>query len=84
MNDVKQFLIDQGSSTEVMYYDDLFKKLNLLESALQLAEVPQIDFNGDPVWLLGLIFLPVMVGSKMLSIEFVVANVPSPYVAGRT
>ncbi|XP_058192074.1 uncharacterized protein LOC131309460 [Rhododendron vialii] len=48
VHDVKRILIDQGSSAEVMYYD-LFKKLDLPESALQPAEVPLIGFNGAPV-----------------------------------
>ncbi|XP_058216814.1 uncharacterized protein LOC131327687 [Rhododendron vialii] len=61
VHDVKRVLIDQGSSAEVMYYD-LFKKLDLPESALQPAEVPLIGFNGAPVWPLGRIFLPVVVG----------------------
>ncbi|XP_058217397.1 uncharacterized protein LOC131328472 [Rhododendron vialii] len=78
VHDVKRVLIDQGSSAEVMYYD-LLKKLDLLESALQHAEVPLIGFNGAPVWPLGQIFLPVTVGLKTLSIEFIVINVPSPY-----
>lgn len=33
VHDVKQVLVDQGSSAEVMYYD-LFKKLDLPDSAL--------------------------------------------------
>ncbi|XP_058192082.1 uncharacterized protein LOC131309471 [Rhododendron vialii] len=85
VHDVKRVLIDQGSSAEVMYYD-LFKKLDLPETALQPAEVPLIGFNGAPVWPLGRIFLPVVVGSKTLSVEFIVVNVPSPYnaILGRT
>ncbi|XP_058189370.1 uncharacterized protein LOC131306956 [Rhododendron vialii] len=78
VHDVKRVLIDQGSSAEVMYYD-LFKKLDLPKSALQPAEVSLIGFNGAPVWPLGRIFLPVIVGSKTLSVEFIVINVPSPY-----
>ncbi|XP_058189184.1 uncharacterized protein LOC131306775 [Rhododendron vialii] len=85
VHDVKHVLIDQGSLAEVMYYD-LFKKLDLLESALQPAKVPLIGFNGAPVWPLGQIFLPIVVGSKTLSVEFIVVNVPSPYnaILGRT
>lgn len=49
IHDVKRVLVDQGSSVEVMYYD-LFTKLDLPESALQLAELPLIGFNGAPVW----------------------------------
>ncbi|XP_058217407.1 uncharacterized protein LOC131328482 [Rhododendron vialii] len=41
VHDVKRVLIDQGSPAEVMCYD-LFKKLDLPESALQPAEVPLI------------------------------------------
>ncbi|XP_058180075.1 uncharacterized protein LOC131298613 [Rhododendron vialii] len=48
VHDVKRVLIDQGSSTEVMYYD-LFKKLDLPESALQPTDVPLIGFNSAPV-----------------------------------
>ncbi|XP_058189244.1 uncharacterized protein LOC131306832 [Rhododendron vialii] len=78
VHDVKRILIDQGSSAEVMYYD-LFKKLDLPESALQPAEVPLIGFNGTPVWPLGRIFLPVVASSKTLTVEFIVVNVPSLY-----
>ncbi|XP_058180120.1 uncharacterized protein LOC131298661 [Rhododendron vialii] len=85
VHDIKRVLVDQGSSVEVMYYD-LFKKLNLPETALQPVEVPLIGFNGAPVWPLGRIFLRVVVGSKTLSVEFIVVNVPSPYnaILGRT
>ncbi|XP_058185694.1 uncharacterized protein LOC131302919 [Rhododendron vialii] len=85
IHDVKRVLINQGSSAEVMYYD-LFKKLDLPESALQPAEVPLIGFNGAPVWPLGRIFLLVVIGSKTLSVEFIIVNVPSPYnaILGRT
>ncbi|XP_058181264.1 uncharacterized protein LOC131299701 [Rhododendron vialii] len=48
VHDVKRILVDQGSSAEVMYYD-LFKKLDLPESALQPTDVPLIGFNGAPV-----------------------------------
>lgn len=77
-HEVWRVLVDQGSFAEVMYYD-LFKKLDLPESALQLAEVPLIGFNGAPVWPLGRVFLPIVVGSVTLSMEFVVVNVPDPY-----
>ncbi|XP_058181303.1 uncharacterized protein LOC131299740 [Rhododendron vialii] len=85
VHDVKRVLIDQGSSAEVMYYD-LFKKLDLPKLALQPAEIPLIGFNGASVWPLGRIFLPVVVGSKTLSVKFIVVNVPSSYnaILGRT
>ncbi|XP_058185836.1 uncharacterized protein LOC131303063 [Rhododendron vialii] len=73
VHDVKRILIDQGSSAEVMYYD-LFKKLDIPGLALQPTDVPLIGFNGAPVWPLGRIFLPVVVGSKTLTVKFIVVN----------
>ncbi|XP_058216779.1 uncharacterized protein LOC131327651 [Rhododendron vialii] len=85
VHDVKQVLVDQGSSIEVMY-NDLFKKLDLPMSVLQPVEVPLICFNRAPIKSLGHIFLPIVVGSKMLSVKFVVVNISSPYnaILGRT
>lgn len=78
MHDVKRVLVDQGSLAEVMYYN-LFKKLDLPESALQPAEASLIGFNGAPVWSLGRVFLLVIVGTVTLSVEFFVINMLSPY-----
>ncbi|XP_058219511.1 uncharacterized protein LOC131330046 [Rhododendron vialii] len=82
---IRCVLVDQGSSTEVMYYS-LFKDLKLSDTDLRPSKVPLIGFNGAPVWPFGMITLLVHAGSVVLDMEFVVVNVPSPYnvIVGRT
>ncbi|XP_028082590.1 uncharacterized protein LOC114283911 [Camellia sinensis] len=75
--DVKRVLVDQGSATEILYYD-LFRKLGLSEQHLTPAIAPLVGFNSQPEWPLGRIVLPVVVGTKTLQIEFLVINTPSP------
>lgn len=75
---VKRVLVDQGSSTEVMYLS-LFKELQIPKSSLLPADVPLIDFSGTLVWPLGKIILPVVTGSVMANMEFIVVDAPSPY-----
>ncbi|XP_058202718.1 uncharacterized protein LOC131317163 [Rhododendron vialii] len=75
---VKRVLVDQGSSMEVMYLS-LFKELRIPESCLLPAEVPSIGFSGTPVWPIGRITLPVVTGSVVSNLEFVVVDAPSPY-----
>ncbi|XP_058198427.1 uncharacterized protein LOC131313949 [Rhododendron vialii] len=68
----------QGSSAEVIYLS-LFKELKIPESCLLPAEVPLIGFSGTPVWPLGRITLPVVLGSVDSNLEFVIVDAPSPY-----
>ncbi|XP_028056990.1 uncharacterized protein LOC114260982 [Camellia sinensis] len=76
--DIKRVLVDQGSAADILYYD-LFKKLGLSEQHLTLAAAPLVGFNSQPEWPLGRIVLPVMAGTKILQIKFLVINIPSPY-----
>ncbi|XP_028056932.1 uncharacterized protein LOC114260927 [Camellia sinensis] len=76
--DVKRVLVDQGSATDILYYD-FFRKLGLSEQHLTPAATPLDGFNSQPELLLGRIVLPVMVGTKTLQIEFLVINTPFPY-----
>ncbi|XP_058189439.1 uncharacterized protein LOC131307036 [Rhododendron vialii] len=82
---VRHELVDQGSSTEVMYYS-LFKDLKISDTDLRPSEVPLIGFNGASVWPLGMITLPVHCGSMIIDMEFMVVDVPSSYnaIVGRT
>lgn len=77
-HDVRHILVDQGNSAEVMFYS-LFKRLDLPETTLQLSDVPLVGFNGSLVWPLGRIFLHITMGSVMLTVEFIVVNILSPY-----
>ena len=60
---VQRVLVDQGSSDEVMYFN-MFQALNIPAEDLQPTEVPLVGFNGELVWPLGKITLPVIAGSR--------------------
>ncbi|XP_028065577.1 uncharacterized protein LOC114268587 [Camellia sinensis] len=59
---IERVLIDQGSTSEVMYYKT-FIKLGLNESNLSPAPYPLFSFNANPEYPLGKIILPVRAGS---------------------
>ncbi|XP_028069058.1 uncharacterized protein LOC114271654 [Camellia sinensis] len=63
--DVKRVLVDQGSATDILYYD-LFRKLGLSEQHLTPAIAPLVGFNSQLEWPLGIKVLPVVVGTKTL------------------
>lgn len=75
---VNRVLVDQGSSTEILYYS-AFKALNLSQDHLMPADSPLFGFNETPVWPMGWIILPMKAGSRNLQVEFVVVDAPSPY-----
>ncbi|XP_058181451.1 uncharacterized protein LOC131299895 [Rhododendron vialii] len=75
---VQRVLIDQGSSTDVMFYSTYWS-LGLSPAQLQTASTPLVSFTGASVWPLSLITLPVRAGSRVLEIEFMVVASPSPY-----
>ncbi|XP_028116466.1 uncharacterized protein LOC114314209 [Camellia sinensis] len=83
--DVKRVLIDQGSAADIMYYE-LFKKLGLNEQHLPPATSPLVGFNSQTEWSLGRITLSVIAKSKVVFVDFLVVNTPSPYnaILGRT
>ncbi|XP_028123467.1 uncharacterized protein LOC114320587 [Camellia sinensis] len=76
--DVRRVLVDQGSATDILYYD-LFRKLSLSEQHLTPAAASLVGFNSQPEWPLGRIVLPIVAGTKTLQLEFLVINTPSPY-----
>ncbi|XP_058211606.1 uncharacterized protein LOC131323781 [Rhododendron vialii] len=44
-----------------------------------MATTPLVSFTEAPIWPLGMILLPVRAGSRVIDVEFVVVNSPSPY-----
>lgn len=76
--DVKRLLINQGSFSEVMYYN-LFKILELKDSDLQLSLNPLVRFSSDPVWPLGKMTIPMTAEGITSRTEFLVVDIPSPY-----
>ncbi|KAH7847010.1 hypothetical protein Vadar_020735 [Vaccinium darrowii] len=83
--DVEKILVDQGASTEIMYYDT-FKRMELPVNSLQKCLIPLVGFSAQTVWPMGKVTLPVRAGSVVLKTDFLVVDIPSSYnvIIGRT
>ncbi|XP_065618456.1 uncharacterized protein LOC136062816 [Quercus suber] len=75
--DVKRVLVDQGSSTEIMY-PDLFKRLRLKPKELACYNSPLIGFDGKIVFSKGQIRLLVQARSEVVEVNFIVVDAYSP------
>lgn len=60
-------------------YHNLFKQLKLPESNIKSVESLVFSFSGEAVWPIALPTLPVRLGSKQKSVEFIVMDIDSPY-----
>ncbi|KAK3005789.1 hypothetical protein RJ639_016874 [Escallonia herrerae] len=80
--DVKRVLIDNGSSTEILFHD-AFKKMNIPTDRLRKMDTPLYGFSNHPVAAEGIIALPVAIGTPPAQanfmLDFVVVKVPSAY-----
>ena len=80
--DVKRILVDNGSSTNVLFYA-VFSRMDLSKYPLREVSTPLIGFTGDSVQVEGEITLPTTVGtSPRLSTAFLtytVVKIPSAY-----
>ncbi|KAK3042098.1 hypothetical protein RJ639_001800 [Escallonia herrerae] len=80
--DVKRVLIDNGSSTEILFYD-AFKNMNIPTDRLRKMDTPLYGFSNHPVAAEGIIALPVAIGTPPAQanfmLDFVVVKVPSAY-----
>ncbi|KAK2998958.1 hypothetical protein RJ639_023927 [Escallonia herrerae] len=87
--DVKRILVDNGSSTELLFYE-AFQRMNIPSDHLRKIDMPLYGFSNHPVVCEGVIALPVTVGAPpnqaKLMLDFVVVRVPSAYnaILGRT
>ena len=76
--DVKRVMVDQGSGTEIMY-PDLYKGLNLRPKDLIAYDSLLVSFDGKVVVPKGQIRLPLQASSKVVEVDFIVADAYSPY-----
>ncbi|KAK3001315.1 hypothetical protein RJ639_022280 [Escallonia herrerae] len=87
--DVKRILVNNGSSSEVLFYE-AFQKMNIPSDRLRKMDTPLYGFSNHPVAVEGIIVLPVAIGTPptqaKLMLDFVVVRVPSAYnaILGRT
>ena len=61
--DVKRILVDNGSSTNVLFYA-IFFRIDLSKYQLREVSTPLIGFTGDSVQVEGEITLPTTVGTS--------------------
>ena len=80
--DVKRYLIDNGCSTDIIFYD-YFLRMQLSINRLKLVNAPLIRFTDDSVKIKGEIKLLITVGwpprQSIVQLNFFVVRVPSAY-----
>ena len=59
---IRRFLVDNGSSTDIIYLS-AFQKLKVNSNRLRPLESPLVSFNGDRVYLKGIMILKVTTGT---------------------
>ena len=73
-------MIEQGNGAEIIY-PDLFKGLGLKLEDLDWNDSPLIGFDGSVTIPKGRIRLPVLIGDRMVSVDFIVVDAFLPYTA---
>ena len=78
----RRVLIDNGSSADILYYP-AFQQIRINKEILCQVNVPLIGFGGMKVLPVGMIFLPVVVGSYSRQINkevnFLIVDCSSSY-----
>ena len=74
---VKRVMVDQGSTTEIMY-PDLYKGLNLKAEDLTPYSSPLVSFEEKIIIPKDQIRLPVQIGSEVVEVDFIVVDAHSP------
>ena len=78
--DMKRVMVDQGSTTEIIY-PNLYKGLNLKFEDLTPYSSPLVSFEGKLIIPKGQIRLPMQTGSEVVKVDFIVVEAYSPYIA---
>ena len=75
---VKRILVDNGSSTNVMFMS-AFKEMNINESNIRHRSIVLVGFSGEQKFTIGDITLPAYTGRVSLNVTFAVLDCPSAY-----
>jgi hypothetical protein len=75
-------MVDNGSLVDILYLT-AYQQMKFDKGKLQPMEAPLVGFTGDKVCLVGIVTLPITVGtySKLVSkiVDFLVVNCPLAY-----
>ena len=81
-HNVHCILVDNGSSTDILYWS-AFNKLNLEQEKILPTNCPHMGFTGEQVQSLGSIKLPVTIGTlsrqSTIIVHFLLVDRPSTY-----
>ena len=79
---VKQCLIDNGCSIDVIFYD-CFSRMKLCTNLLKSVSIPLVEFTNDSIKVENEIELPVTIGQSSrqstMHLNFLVVRIPSTY-----
>ena len=78
----KRILVDNGSSTDIIYLS-AFQQLKVAPERLSPFKSPLVSFNGDKVYPKGIVTLTVTMGSYLRQLthqlDYLVVDCPSSY-----
>jgi hypothetical protein len=78
----RRLMVDNGSLVDILYLT-AYQQMKFDKGKLQPMEAPLVGFTGDKVCLVGIVTLPITVGtySKLVSkiVDFLVVNCPLAY-----
>ena len=81
-HDIKWVLVDNGSSTNILFYD-AFQRMKMLSHWLQAINAPLVGFTGNSIQIDRAIALPVTARTKpchtIVTLTFLMVWVPSTY-----
>uniref|UniRef100_A0A2N9FUW7 RNase H type-1 domain-containing protein n=1 Tax=Fagus sylvatica TaxID=28930 RepID=A0A2N9FUW7_FAGSY len=78
----RRVMVDNGSSIDILYLP-AYQQMRLDKDKLRPMDAPLVGFTGDKVCPVGIITLPIMVGTHLKTVsktvDFLVVNCPSAY-----
>uniref|UniRef100_A0A2N9I4E8 RNA-directed DNA polymerase n=1 Tax=Fagus sylvatica TaxID=28930 RepID=A0A2N9I4E8_FAGSY len=74
----RRVMVDNGSSADILYLP-AYQQMRLDKDKLRPMDAPLVGFTGDKVCLVGIVTLPIAVGTHPKTVDFLVVNCPSAY-----
>uniref|UniRef100_A0A2N9FIS9 Uncharacterized protein n=1 Tax=Fagus sylvatica TaxID=28930 RepID=A0A2N9FIS9_FAGSY len=74
----RRVMVDNGSSADILYLP-AYQQMRLDKDKLRPMDAPLVGFTGDKVCPVGIVTLPITVGTHPKTVDFLVVNCPSAY-----